>query len=176
MSCSKPPPFVSISIDDLVERFSQLNVRSDARIKGSPSARSHAATAAITVKPSRAPHPSLIVHKHPILAHVASHHPSGGTSTSQLHAFQSPSPTPTPITLVPLSVPSHRSKSSAKRKTAPLPQRFPGRMQNTKRDTTPSECSSAFSSSYIFSAGSESRNCSLSSVSSPSSPTDISPI
>ncbi|KAF8560024.1 hypothetical protein OG21DRAFT_1492442 [Imleria badia] len=171
VSCSNPPISVFIDIDDLVEKFYQLNVRDDTRIKGSPRPQSNAATAAITVIPSRAPHPSRIVH--PNYVHAVLHHPPTRVSTSRLHAFQGPTPTPKPVTLMPVLAPSHQSEPFTKWKTAPLPQRFPGRIQHTKRDTTPSECSSTSSSSRMFSAGSKSRSCSLSSVNASSSPTNV---
>ena len=168
--CSKSPPSVSLSIDGLVEKFSQLNVRNDARIKGSPRPRSYAATAAITVIPSRAPHPSLIVHKHPKFAHVIVHYPSVHASAQCL---QSPKSTSKPITSISTLCPSYRSEPPAKRKTAPLPQRLPFRMQNDKRDSTPSECSSTSSSSRVFSPNPGSRSCSFSSISSSSSPANM---
>lgn len=163
LPCSRLLLPVSISINDLVWKFSQLNVRGETRIKGSARLESHAATAAITVIPSRAPHPSLIVHKRPNYPCVVLTHSSTRAPTLRLHAFEGFGPTSKPITLIPLSAPSH--EPSPMRKTAPLPQRLAARKQDTERDSTPSE----YSSSRVFSAGSKSRSCSLSSVSSSTS-------
>ena len=166
------PP--STSIDDLVERFSHLNVRDGTQPRGSPELQSHAATVAITVIPSRAPHPSLIVRKHIQPANIVLLHPSVRAPVSCSKGFQSPSPTSQPVTLIPLSVPPNKSELSRRRKTAPLPQHFPGRRRNICRDTTPSESSSTSSSSpRLFSTDSESRSCSLSSVSPLSTPSDV---
>ena len=168
----KHPLSVSTSIDDLVGMFSRLNVRDGTRPKGSPKLRSHAATVAITVIPSRAPHPSLIIRKYSQPANIVQLRPSVSTPVSCPKAFQSPSPTSKPITLVPLSAPP---KLPEKRKTAPLPRRrLPGRMQSVCRDTTPSESSStSFPSPRL---DSESRSPSFSSISLLSTPPDAASI
>lgn len=165
------PP--STSIDDLVERFSHLNVRDGTQSRGSPKLQSHAATVAITVIPSRAPHPSLIVRKYIQPANIVLLHPSVRAPVSRSKGFQSPSPTSKPVTLIPLSVPPNKNEFPGKRKTAPLPQRFPCRRRNICRDTTLPESSSMSSSSpRLFSTDSES-HCSLSSASPLSTPSDV---
>lgn len=169
---AKLPVLFSTTIDDLVERFIRLNVRDGTRSKGSPEVQSHAATAAITVIPSLAPHPSLIVRKSPQPTKVVQSRALVRAPVSCPKAFQSPSPTSKPVTLVHPSV-SSKNELLGKRKTAPLPRRFPGRMLGTRRDTTPSESSSSSSSSpRLFSMESESRSCSLPSFSSLSIPSD----
>lgn len=174
VSCGKPPLSHPTSIDDLIEAFSQLNVRDETRSRGSPNLQSHAATVAITVIPSRAPHPSLILRKHVQLTNIVQLHPSVRAPVSRSKGFQSPSPTSKPVTLIPLSVPPNKCELPGKRKTAPLPQRFTGRRRNICRDTTPSESSSTSSSSpRLFSTDSESRSCSLSSISPLSTPSDV---
>ncbi|KAF8560027.1 hypothetical protein OG21DRAFT_1492445 [Imleria badia] len=173
----KPRLPLSTSIDDLVERFSHLSVRDGTHAKGSPKLQSHAATVAITVIPSRAPHPSLIVRKYSQSRSIVQLRPSVRAPVSCSKAFQSLTPASKSVTLVPLSIPPNKSKLPGKRKTAPLPQRFPGRMRNTRRDTTPSESSSTSSSSpRLFSTDSESRSSSSSSVSSLSAPSDAASI
>ena len=173
-SCRRLPLPPSTSIDELVEKFSQLNVRGETRSKGSPKLQSHAATVAITVIPSCAPHPSLIVREHHHQpANIVQRHPLVRAPASSSRVFQNPNPALKSITLVPLSISPHKSELPGKRKTVSLPQRFPGRMQNS-RDTTPSESSSASSCSpRLFSADSESHSYSFSSVSSLSTPSDI---
>ncbi|KAN0100308.1 hypothetical protein V8E55_000292 [Tylopilus felleus] len=163
----KHPLSLSTSIDDLVERFSYLNVRDGTRSKGSTKLQSHAATVAITVIPSRAPHPSLITRGYSQPANIVQLPPSVSAPVSCPKAFQSPSPTSKPITLVPLSASPKKSQLPEKRKTAPLPPRLPGRTQNVCRDTTPSESSSTSSSSpRLCSTDSESPSSSFSSISS----------
>ena len=174
MSCGNPLPSHSIRIDDLVEAFSQLNVRDETRSKGSPKLQSYAATAAITVIPPRAPHPSLIVREYIQPTNIIQLHPSVRAPVSRSRGFQSPSPTSKPVTLIPLSVPPNKSELPRKRKTAPLPQHFPGRRRNICRDITPLESSSTPSSSPRLSpTDSESRSCSLPSVSPLSTPSDV---
>ena len=171
-SRGKLPLPLPTSIDELVERFSQLNVRDETRFKGSPKLQLHAATAAITVIPSCAPHPSLIVRKYHQPTNVVQRHPLVRAPVSSSKVFQSPSPALKPVTLVPISS-AYKSELPGKRKTASLPRRFPGRMRNS-RDTTPSESSSTSSySPRLSSPDSESRSCSFSSVSSLSTPSDI---
>ncbi|KAF8445584.1 hypothetical protein L210DRAFT_3527993 [Boletus edulis BED1] len=171
------PSSLSISINDLVEKFSYLNVRDGTRPKGSPKLQSNAATVAITVIPSRAPHPSLIVRKYSQPTNMVQLRPSVRAPVSYSNAFQSLSPTSKPVTLVPLSAPPNKSKHLEKRKIASLPQRFPGRIRNTSRDNTPSESSSTSSPSpCLFSADSESRSCSFSSTSSLSTSSDASSV
>ena len=173
----KLPLPLSISIDSLVERFSHLNVRDEIRSKGSPKLRSHAATAAITVIPSRAPHPSLIVRKYSQSTSIVQPRPSVRTPISCSKAFQSHSLTSKPVTLVPLSTPPNKSGLPGKRKTTPLLQRFSGRMRNTRRHTTPSESSSTSSSSpRLFSTDSEGHGYSFSTASSLSTPSDAASI
>ena len=167
----KPPPPLSTSTDDLAERFSRLNVRDGTHSKGSPKLQSHAATVAITVIPSPAPHPSLIVRKYIQSTSIVQLRPPVRAPISCSKAFQSPSPTSTPVTLVPFLTSPNKSELPGKRKTAPLPQRFPGRMRNIHRDTTPSESSSTSSSPRLFSTDSESQS-SLSSASPLSTATD----
>lgn len=162
----------STSIDDLIEQFSHLNVR-DACSKGSPKLQSHAATVAITIIPSRAPHPSLVVRKYPQPTNVLQLPPLVRAPVSGSKAFQSPSPNSAPVTLVPLSNPPDRDEFPRKRKIAPLPRRIPSQMRDTRRDTTPSESSSTSSSlPRLFSTDTESRNCSFSGASSLSTPSD----
>ncbi|KAF9245779.1 hypothetical protein BU15DRAFT_70849 [Melanogaster broomeanus] len=170
------PPSTSVTIDELVERFSQLNVRGE-RPKGSHDPRPHAATVAITVIPSRAPHPSLIPFKNPPKPAVVVM-PSVRAPTSRLRAFKSPSPTSKATTLVPLALPAISTKPTRERKTAPLPRRFPNRMQETRRDTTPamseSSTTSPTCSSRVLSSDSDTRSCSFSSISSfPPSPSNV---
>ena len=172
-SCRSLPLPLSTSIDELVEKFSQLNVRDETRSKGSPKLQAHAATVAITVIPSRAPHPSLIVRRYHQPANIVQRHPLVRAPASTSRVFQSPNPVLKPITLVPLSISPCTSELPGKRKTVPLPQRFPGRIRNN-RDPTPSESSSTSSCSpRLFSPDSESRSYSFSSVSSLSTPPDI---
>ena len=169
--CGKLPLPLSTSVDELVERFSQLNVRDETRSKGSPKLQFHAATAAITVVPSRAPHPSLVVSKYYQPTNIVQRHPLVRAPVSTSKVFQSRSPALKPVTLVPSS--AYKNELPGKRKTASLPRRFPGRVRNN-RDTTPSESSSTSSySPRLFSPDSESRSCSFSSVSSLSTPSDI---
>ncbi|KAH0838013.1 hypothetical protein J3R83DRAFT_6253 [Lanmaoa asiatica] len=111
----KSPLPLSTNIDDLVERFSHLNVRDETRFKGSPKLQSHAATAAITVIPSRAPHPSLLVSKYLQPTNIVQLHLSVRAPVSRLKVFQSPSPTSKPVTLVP-----NKNEVLRKRKTAPM--------------------------------------------------------
>lgn len=167
----RPLP-IPTSIDDLTERFSNLNVRDGTRANGSLKLRPDAATAAITVIPSRAPHPSLIVRKYPQPqpTNVVQLPPLVRAPVSVSKAFQSPGPNSAPATLVHLS---NKNEPPGKRKTAPLPRRFPGQTRNTRRDTTPPESSSTSSSSpRLFSPATESRSCSFSSASLPSTPSD----
>ena len=154
----KPPLPLLTSIDDLVERFSRLSVRDGALFKGSPKLQSHAATVAITVIPSPAPHPSLIVRKYTQPTNIVRLRPPVRALVSCSKAFQSPSPTSTPVTLIPSLTSPNKSGLPGKRKTAPLPQHFPGRMRNIHRDTTPSESSSTSSSPRLFSTDSESQS------------------
>ena len=172
----KPPLPLSTSIDDLVERLSQLNVRGETHSKGSSKLQSHAATVAITVIPSPAPHPSLIVRKYTQSTSIVQLRPPVRAPISRSKAFQSPSPTSTPVTLVPCLTSPNKSELPGKRRTAPLPRHFPGRMRNIRRDTTPSESSSTSSSSpRLFSTDSESHS-SFSSPSPLSTPTDAASI
>ncbi|KAI9570247.1 hypothetical protein HD554DRAFT_2170419 [Boletus coccyginus] len=83
----KLPLSLSTNIDDLVERFSHLNVRDEARPRGSPKLRSHAATAAFTVIPSCAPHPSLMVRKYSQPFHLKARHTGALSPTQQERAL-----------------------------------------------------------------------------------------
>ncbi|KAF8445583.1 hypothetical protein L210DRAFT_928319 [Boletus edulis BED1] len=139
---------ISIPIDDLVEKFSHLSVRDGAYPNGSPRLLSHAATVAITVIPSRAPHPSLIVRKYTQPTNLVQLRPSVRAPDWYSKAFQSPSLTSKSVTLVPLSAPN-KSKLPGKWKIASLPQRFPGRIRDNPRDAIPSESSSTSSSSPV---------------------------
>ncbi|KIJ08121.1 hypothetical protein PAXINDRAFT_18716 [Paxillus involutus ATCC 200175] len=164
------PRSTSIDIDELVERFSQLNVRGESHPKGLHDPRSHAATVAITVIPSRAPHPSLVYCKKPHRIPTVTPFLSVPASTARLRPFQSPSPTSKPTTLVPLAEPVTSANSHVKRKTAPLPRRFPSRMREIHRDATPamseSSTTSPSVSPRVFSWDSDTRSCSFSSASS----------
>ena len=172
--CPKLPLPLSTSIDELVERFSQLNVRDETRSRRSPKLQSHAATAAITVILSRAPHPSLIVRKDYRPTHTVRRCPIVRAPVSSSRIFQSASPSSKPVTLVPSPIPLDTIEFPRKRKTAPLPRRFPGRMRNTCRDTTPSESWSTSSTPpRLFSPDSRSRSCSSSSIGSASTPSDV---
>ena len=174
VSCGRLPPPLSTSIGELAERFSQLNVRDETRFKGSSKLHSYAATAAITVIPSGAPHPSLVVCEYCEPAYIVQRHPIVRAPVSSSEVFKSPSPASESATLVPLSISPNKGDLPGKRKIAPLPRRFPGQMRNTFRDTTPPESSSTSSASTrLFSMNSESRGCSFSSISSLSMPSDI---
>ncbi|KIK76813.1 hypothetical protein PAXRUDRAFT_835225 [Paxillus rubicundulus Ve08.2h10] len=158
-------PSASISIDELVERLSQLNVRGESRTKESHRPQC-AATFAITVIPSRAPHPYLIPCRTHYFPNSPATFPSVRASATRLRAFKSPSPPSEPITLVPFVGPL--MSTTPQRKTAPLPRRFPSRPQETLRDASPtmSESSTTSPSPRVFSPDCETRSCSFSSVSS----------
>ncbi|KAL4070619.1 A mating type protein [Scleroderma citrinum] len=108
-------------IDSLVELFSQLNVRDD-----SPSqlkrgrCDTFAATLAITVRPSCAPHPALISRPVSTPRYVPKKLFAIPAPPTRLDVFRTSNPQLQHTTLVPVS-----SAVNKKRKLAPLPRRTP---------------------------------------------------
>jgi hypothetical protein len=143
-----------MDIDELTEQFSQLNVWDDSlsrsrRKAGKVTCDGSAATSAITIKPSPAPHPACI--RTAVVSAPAriTFQPIPATA-SYLHVFRSPSPVSPMTTLIPTL--THR------RKIAPLPKRIPSRLPFTlDREISGSLISSPSltSSSRSLSLGSE---------------------
>lgn len=112
-----------MDVDELTEQFSRLNVWDDSfsrsrRKAGKETCDGSAATSAITVKPSPAPHPACI--RTTVVSAPAriTFQPIPATALS-LHVFRSPSPDSPMTTLIPTL--AHG------RKIAPLPKRIPSR-------------------------------------------------
>ncbi|KAN0100306.1 hypothetical protein V8E55_000290 [Tylopilus felleus] len=136
-----------VDIDKLTEQFSRLNVWDDTltrsrRKAGKVTCDGSAATLAITVKPSPAPHPACI------RTAVVSTPPritfrSIPATASSLHVFRSPSPDSPMTTLV---------ATSCQRKIASLPKRIPSRPPFTLDQET----SESFINSRSFASSSRS--------------------
>ena len=141
-----------MDVDELTVHFSRLNVWDDSlsrsrRKGGKVTYDSSAATSAITVKPSPAPHPACIRSAPAVVSAPPriTFRPIP-TSISSTHVFRPPSPDSPMTTLIPTL--AHR------RKIAPLPKRIPSRSPFTfDREisgtsiSTPSFTSSSRSSS-----------------------------
>ncbi|KAG9314044.1 hypothetical protein JVU11DRAFT_4823 [Chiua virens] len=118
---SQHPRQSNIDVDELTEKFSRLNVWDDyldrsRRKAGKVTCDSSAATCAITVRPSPAPHPACIrTTAIPPTPHRIICRPIPAPA-SALHAFRSPSPGSPMATLVPPHV--------RRRKICPIPKRI----------------------------------------------------
>jgi len=152
-----------LDIDELVDRFSRINVLDDSGSRARGSVDSFAAVAAITVVPFPAPLPALIRGTPTYIAPVHTPLYSVPATAARRHVFDTPSPQSRPITLVPASE-TPKGQKARRRKMAPLPKRIPHRNPVSHRGVTPaiSEASVALPSpspsshSRSSSSGSES--------------------
>ncbi|KAF8846027.1 hypothetical protein BDN67DRAFT_1006520 [Paxillus ammoniavirescens] len=141
-ACSIKQRASTVDLTEVIELFSQLNVRGDSSHRSRKDQLAHvslAATESITVKPYPAPLPAFVP-KH-VEAYLPICHPlpTIPASSSQLHVFRSPSPLSHPTTLVPPRL--EQAKSFRHRKLAPLPRRLPSKGNCAHRTSSATTCS-----------------------------------